>query len=223
MKEAKTEISLSKVIIILGIFLTTFLIASPVLSEEVIEPSDLEIGFLYYKTSKLPIPWDHFANHYTEYRSARDEFQRMDAMEKIKPLLEDIQRRVLKANLFIVRFRTRVGEYDFENGGFPIEITDTTYLPIPTSRSNMGGPNFAIEFINGHKYSILKVSKEEARKRIVFLRDSRQVVIEVEFVPKAAEEKRIDLFRTYRFISAEIKRIKVFSEKGQLLGEMGPQ
>lgn len=191
--------------------------------ENVIEPSDMELGFLYYKTSKLPVPWDHFANHYAEYRSAADEFQKTDIIEKIKPLLEEMQQKVLNANSFIIKFGATIGEYNFESEGFPTGIIDTTFIPTPVNRSNMKRPDFAIEFTNASNYSLLKIKKEEARKKVLFLRDSRKVLIELEFVPKSAEEKRIT-YDVYRAILGEIKRIKVFSStSGQLIGEMSSQ
>lgn len=199
------------------------LFATPVFSDNSMDLSDLEVGFLYYKVSKLPILWDHFANHYVEYRDARDEFQRVDAMGKIKPILEDMQNKVLNTSSYVMKVGGYLDEYDFGNGGFPTGINNTTYIPVPVSRSNMKGPDFAILFINGEKYSILKLSKEEARKRIVFLRDSRRVVFEIEFTPKTAREERLGYYM-HRVISAEIIKIKVFSEKyGQLIGEIGSQ
>lgn len=189
-------------------------------SEGSVELSDMEVGFLYYKVSKLPVPWDHFANHYTEYRSASDEFQRMDVMEQIKPVLQNMQMKVTNNNSFIIKFKSKLGEYDFKNTGFPTGLSDTTFITISTSRVNMKGPDFGIGFINGHDYYFLKLTPQEAREKVILLRDSREVLISVEYEPQSAAEELMN-YTNFRLIKAKIKSLKVYSSKnGQPIGEM---
>lgn len=206
-------------------FSVLLLILSPftkaISSEGPVELSDLEVGFLYYKVSKLPIPWDHFANHYAEYRSARDEFQRIDVMEQIKPILQNMQMKVNNNNSFVIKSKSTLGEYDFKNNGFPAGLSDTTFIPISTSRVNMKGPDFGVRFINGHDFSFLKLTPQEAREKVILLRDSRDVIIEVEYEPQSATEETAGFFATYRMIKGKIKGIKVFASKsGRLVGEV---
>lgn len=208
-----------KLVLCLAVF---FLCAysTPACCEGPEELNDLEVGFLYYKLSQLPIPWDHFANHYAEYRDAKDEFQRLEVLERIKPVLEKMKNKVYSSNSFIVKIQGRLGEYDFQNNGFPTNILQGTFAPTIKARSNMKGPDFAIKFKNGQKFSYLKVDPQEARKKVIALRDSRDAVFEIEYEAKNAGEDTMN-YRSYRVIDAHIKKLRAYSLKNDILiGEM---
>lgn len=193
---------------------------APAFGEIAEELDVLEVGFLYYKISHLPIPWDHFANHFAEYRDAKDEFQRLDVLEKIKPVLEKKRNKVNSSNSFIVKFKSRLGDYNFQNNGFPTSISIGTFIPMMNYRSNVKGPDFAIRFVNGQEFSYLKLDPQEARKKVIALRDSREVIIEIEYEPHGAGEDLID-FREYRVIDVKIKKLRAYSLKNNILiGEM---
>lgn len=184
------------------------------------ELNDLGVGFLYYKLSQLPIPWDDFANHYAEYREAKDEFQRLDVLKGIKPVLEEMKNKVYSSGSFIVKFKSKLGEYDFQKNGFPTNILQGAFVPTIKARSNMKGPDFAIKFLNGQDFAYLKVNPQEARQNVIALRDSREVVIEIEYEAKSAGEDTMN-FITYRVIDAKIKKLTVYSLKNNILiGEM---
>ncbi len=203
-------------------FLCAF--STPARGEGSEELNDLEIGFLYYKLSQLPIPWDHFANHYAEYRDAKDEFQRLEVLERIKPVLEKMRNKVYSSNRFVVKIRSRLGEYDFQNNGFPTNIGQGTFVPTMKLRSNMKGPDFAIRFLNGQEFSHLKVDPQEARKKVIALRDSREAIFEIEYEAKNAGEDVINInynSMNYRVIDANIKKLRAYSLKNNILiGEM---
>jgi hypothetical protein len=218
-REEKRSVRIFNLMLCLAIFFLC-VYSIPARCEGPEELNDLEVGFLYYKLSQLPIPWDHFANHYAEYRDAKDEFQRLEVLERIKPVLEKMKNKVYSSNSFIVKFKSRLGEYDFQNNGFPTNILQRTFVPTMKVRSNMKGPDFAIKFQNGQEFSYLKVDPQEARKKVIALRDSREAVIEIEYEAKSAGEDTIN-YISYRMIDAHIKKLRAYSLKNNvLIGEM---
>ncbi len=121
---------------------------------------------------------------------------------------------------FLVKFQGRLEEYDFQNGGFPTYMGQGAFVPTTKFRSNMKGPDFAIKFVNAQEVSYLKLDPQEARKKAVALRDSREALIEIEYESQSAAEDTID-FTNYRMINVKIRKLRAYSFKNNILiGEM---
>lgn len=183
----------------------------------------LECHFLFYKLSKSEPKITDLARISPEYRSARDEFERRDKYQAVKPILDQTAARVAGAKRFHLRMGSTLGEYDFDRKAFPSGMTVGTFVSFPEWETNVPGPACSIMFTAPENFAWIPVGEEAARSLSAKLRDrfTREISLEIDFEPSAAGTRALSGV-LHKAISARIVRVRVFALQEQI-GELLPQ
>ena len=180
-------------------------------ADDALDPKGLDLAYIYYDVSGLPVPWKALANFYDEYRSAKDEFERREVYAQILPIMKKSSEEISQTKTFLIRTETSVGEYDFDREAFPLGISDGMFFTFPLS---ITGPSFAVEFTNASELKDWKIKPEKARGIAAILRSGRNVPMMIEYKPVNAFEDRL---RTrwgnerYRIIEADIVKATLYT------------
>lgn len=177
----------------------------------------LDPAFVYYELSGLPVPWTDLARHYSDYRNARDEFERNERFAALRPAMERARDDALRHKTFLLQTGTEVGEYDFANETFPLSFRATMFF---TFDLDVPGPRFALSFANGGDLIDWKLPKEKARDVAAMLRNNRRLPVEIEYTPIAAREDNLNYGR-YRMIEARAVTMRLLRPDGRgVLGQV---
>jgi len=167
------------------------------------QPNAFDLVLIYYQRSGLPIPWHDLAQHFDDYRRARNEFDRQEMLSKIKPIIEREMQLVADRDLLLFPTSVNIGEYEFGSGAFPLSITPLMYSEFST---RIPGPPPAILFLNADKFTTWALPRDEARQLLATLRGARTLAADIEYRPVRAREGSLN-WKTYRIIDVEIVKI----------------
>lgn len=176
------------------------------------QPTSIELALLYYKVSKLFLPWDDIASGFDDYRRAQDEFRRREVGARIKQGLEAEFARISVDQTFMFRTSVTLGEYQFEEKGFPTSFPPYMYYSIP---SNMSGPPFAIVFLNARDVRLWPIDADAGRVVAQRLGRQRRVSAEIEYRVQRAREDQIN-YQVSRILDVKIERIRFVHQNGVL-------
>lgn len=182
----------------------------------------LECHFLFYKLSKSEPKIAELARISPEYRSARDEFERRDKFQAVKPILDETAARVAGARRFHIRMGSTLGEYDFDRKAFPSGMTVGTFVSFPEWETSIPGPACSILFVAPENFASVPMAEEAARSLSAKLRErfTREVSLEIDFEPTGAGTRALSGV-LHRAITARIVRVRVFALNEQI-GELMP-
>ena len=148
--------------------------------------NDQSIVFLYESRAEIPAPDHHIANVISvDYRRAQDEFTRYELMERIKPVIDKRKAEAGKATGVYLIVGSNLGEYDFEEKGFPTGMGDGTFVNFDN--------NYTVTFVNGEVLGFLPVPLESARALAGQLRRSRRAAISIYGDVVSAKEQELKL------------------------------
>lgn len=143
----------------------------------------IEIGILYFKTAKKPVPVEDFAPYWEEYRRAKDEFERADILPTLIPKIEKMKAHVDAYKLFRVSHVTALGKYNMDTGKFA--ITGLEDFALEAGRLYVKGDGFAIAFKNLREFKEFDIDKDTAKEIADKLGPSRKVRLIFIFEPKS--------------------------------------
>lgn len=176
------------------------------------QPQGIDLLYLYYKVSGVPVPWGQLAQSYTEYRAAKDEFERQELMAKLRPLMEKRYALVAEKKSYAIRTGLKLEEYDFGREAYPLSLRPTSFFPFQFDY-RLGKP-VAITFANGAEASEWKIAKDEARRVAQGLPRNRVLPALIVYAPEGAREDRLN-HAAYRIVEARILRIEFMSPDGR--------
>ena len=209
----------------LSIFLFLLPLTVEANEEEYVQiSSPQQAFFIYFKGNNTqPNPSElelYISTFYpNEYRSSRqNEFEWRRLQTRI---LEEINREInnLNANaIFIVEINAVVGNYDFENEGFPISLSrdqasfgwetrsfgNSIYVDIGGRAGTFGGLRVALFLNNLNRYNFAKISQDEAGE---FLDNRNNLYNEYGHkIPLYRSVTLVTYFRLGNFNSEEYRR-----------------
>lgn len=182
-----------------------------------IEP--IEIGLLYFKTARKPVPWEDFAGYWEEYRTAKDEFEKADVLTTLIPKLQEMKKHVDTHKTFIVCHKTSLGKYNMVTGKFTVNGLEDLALSAGTWQLHIKGPEYAIVFKNLKEFKELVMNKDTAREIADKLGPGRKIRLIFTFEPKSVYNDAYPhggfgfltaLFKTrYRVIGSRIITLRI--------------
>lgn len=154
----------------LFLYFSLLFFAQQAFAEEQQKPEQLtdeNVPFVYESRAKLPASDETLAEFLSEdYRRARDEFTKHALMEKIAPVIKSNLADAKTKNLYFMRIRTELGQYDFKNNSFPSGFTPNTVIPF-------NGGKYKLRFESTQNIENVSVPLEQAKGLAEKLQRSR--------------------------------------------------
>lgn len=146
-----------------------------------------------------------------------DEFDRRRFVEENLSDFQKVVDEAVSADIYKIQINGRLGDYDFEREGFPLEgLFDRTFVAFDGSKSGSEGMDFALSLGNSGELDFLRMSPEKAES-LNLGQGSRKVDLIVSFVPIQAgwTKPRDKVFRT---VDAIATQVRVQTKDGEVIG-----
>lgn len=166
----------------------------------------LQVIYMYYALSELPVKYEAIADCYSDDYSHADELSKKKILDQIKPRIDGELLKVRGERYFSVVMRADLNEYDLNFGGFP--VINQIGSDCVGSFMDWKDLNYKYAFTNGDDYKVLVVSDEALVRKI---EDMRRRGADMKIVIYAFA----DAAETGRYVvDARILHIQLIDENG---------
>lgn len=203
--------------------------------------SDKTAHITYLKFSNTEITEDMYLAYARLFESAtynkyiKDEFEWNDQFAKIK---NSFNQKIAETDLeatYSVTTGVDVGEYDFTNGGYTVQIKEGTFFPFAAGYHDFFRKAVALSLVDFYKFNFFEMEKEAAKAFLQGRRNSfsnsidRSVTLLIYFTLAPSDSAEYKSFAnlagdTYYPLVANITKIEVYDAKNsrdiKLLGEL---
>ena len=180
---------------------------------EPVRIDDVSIPFLYesgVSPEERFMDDELFAGLLSEtFKRSRDEFERHDLMQKIKPVVDKRMAEAAAAKEVKLVVGSRLGDYDFEEEAFTTGLRATSFMEYELG--------FAVMFENGGELAFLPVTKESARSLGGELQRDRGVTITLVGEIAGREHRKLNgIYKRVLYVS--VNRMEVVLRSGREVG-----
>ena len=173
--------------------------------------SDDNIAFIYWSRSDDPIPYETFASRVSdEYRQATNEFTRNDTLQRAIPVVDARLSEAREIERVYINISHRLAEYDFDRGGFPGSLSESTYIPY--DRSGLG--SYRVRFSNAGDFRFFPVSQDDARS-VLSEAPGRQVTQRVEGTIVSVEQ-RYENYSNRSYLVVVLDKVELRHQSGEV-------
>ena len=144
-----------------------------------------------------------------KFKTTYDEFERHEMMKELKPIIDGRLAEAAASDEVFLVVRSQLGNYDFEELGFPTGLRPNTFIEYEMS--------YAVMFENGAELVMLPVEVEAAREVAGKLGRDRGVLVELVGEIVGWERRRINRMTT-RVLYVRVNKVEVKSAMGRVVG-----
>ncbi len=192
-------------------FASLILAISTSVDAEPIRVTDENIPFLYESRAEIQTSEEKLARIISvDYRRARDEFSKMELLQKIKPVISKKLSESKEIEEIKLLIGSRLKEYDFDKSAFPTGFGSGTYIPFKNG--------YAVNFENAEIIEFIKIPVSEAKNLSSMLRKTRKVGFEVKGKIISVKEEMVN-YSTKKLVTVEIQSVVVKTKKGKIIYE----
>lgn len=185
--------------------------------DETVRLGDNNILFYYEANADIPSSNEVLTRTYSsEYRDARTEFEKVDIMQKVLPVIARKVAKAAEAREVMVRIHSQVPAYDFTRKGFSTGLNADTFIPF-----NLPGAEYAVVFKGIKNYGFVAVPETAASRLQGRLAKNREGYLEIYGKLSGAEEQSLgSSLRKVVFVRPN--RVAYFLQDGTPIGEIVP-
>lgn len=127
--------------------------------------SEADLMLIAHGLHDKAVPWEALAES-TEpgFAATEDRFLRKEMLAYLQPGLEQAMQRARQQQRWAVTTSIQLEAYDFTRRGFPVRSFG------PGHQLRFGSRDYAIAFINGHNYSLVRMKDEGIAREIEAMR-----------------------------------------------------